>query len=607
MRRLLGIGNEDRKIDVQNRDVAIVYINGIFYEDATHAMCLKQFIDETGFDEDVNSLQFRPTHDVFLDISKQVGPVVLGHRVDAGNAIFLFCGYINEEVVEFNGITSDIIDNFKNHYNMEVLDELQYDGSLNDQYDEEEQWNKAHEKMDEASGLIELKNILINDYDFQKSDQSSSIDRYFNGYIDIMFGDSGAGTKNMVSILGGGTQLLNNEKTLDAVQNADSEMYETLVNMNGEISFELGVFKINFPNGSQFSYKPMIKKIIFDNSNKFDIDNLNIDKKDINFEDLERIIKLKKVAKNTRLKKLAAHDIMNRDCAIVMIGNEFYEDVTHAACLKQYLDKYNNDIHISNYQIRPDNEVFIEIATKEEVYVTLGHKAEKEDGVYLIYAIKPNGDMVEYNDIPQSIKDQFEDNYNLEVMDEMQHDGDYKTNNPYIDDAEEMENNLLDRMFELSGNKEIIDNLKNNGYEMYKAEENYFYANNGITIGYDMDLNTFIVCALGQDLVEVKPDKLNNFIENLKNEEKLKFLTEIHGRFIYNNDMDEIGCEFKNINGFNIILEQDFDGIHIFTISDLNDNDITSEIEDILENNGADSQNLQLNDLQFLYSYGGEE
>ena len=71
--------------------------------------------------------------------------------------------------------------------------------------------------------------------------------------------------------------------------------------------------------------------------------------------------------------------------------------------------------------------------------------------------------------------------------------------------------------------------------------------------------------------------------------------------------MDEIGCEFKNINGFNIILEQDFDGIHIFTISDLNDNDITSEIEDILENNGADSQNLQLNDLQFLYSYGGEE
>ena len=182
MRRLLGIGNEDRKIDVQNRDVAIVYINGIFYEDVTHAMCLKQFIDETGFDEDVNSLQFRPTHDVFLDISKQVGPVVLGHRVDAGNAIFLFCGYINEEVVEFNGITSDIIDNFKNHYNMEVLDELQYDGSLNDQYNEEEQWNKAHEKMDEASGLIELKNILINDYDFQKSDQSSSIDRYFNGY-----------------------------------------------------------------------------------------------------------------------------------------------------------------------------------------------------------------------------------------------------------------------------------------------------------------------------------------------------------------------------------------------------------------------------------------
>ena len=34
-----------------------------------------------------------------------------------------------------------------------------------------------------------------------------------------------------------------------------------------------------------------------------------------------------------RLIKKAYHDIMNRDSAIIMVGNNFYEDVTHAACL----------------------------------------------------------------------------------------------------------------------------------------------------------------------------------------------------------------------------------------------------------------------------------
>lgn len=309
-----------------------------------------------------------------------------------------------------------------------------------------------------------------------------------------------------------------------------------------------------------------------------------------------------------RLIKKALHDILNRDCAIVMIGDEFYEDVTHAACLKQYLDKHNdNDINIQSYQYRPSTDVLIEIAMKEKSYVTLGHKAAKDDGVYLIYAIKPDGEMVEYDSIPQSIKDKFENNYNLEVRNEMDHDGDYENNNPYIDDAEELENNFQDRMFELSGDKEIIEKIKNNGYEVHKTKGNNFFVKDGVAIIYDMQSGIFMICAFGEDILDVEAEELLEFAESLRNEERLKFLIDIHSNFTYGNDIDEISCEFKNINGFNIKLEHDGDGIHIYDMIDLNNNDITSEIEDILDNNGSDSQNLQLNDLQFLYNYGGEE
>ena len=59
-----------------------------------------------------------------------------------------------------------------------------------------------------------------------------------------------------------------------------------------------------------------------------------------------------------RLIKKAYHDIMNRDCAIIMVGNNFYEDVTHAACLKQFLDSVGVEEEQDSFQSRPDLEMF---------------------------------------------------------------------------------------------------------------------------------------------------------------------------------------------------------------------------------------------------------
>lgn len=52
------------------------------------------------------------------------------------------------------------------------------------------------------------------------------------------------------------------------------------------------------------------------------------------------VIKLKKIK---RLIKKSYHDVMNRDVTVLYIGGKFYEDVTYAVCLKQYINENNNE------------------------------------------------------------------------------------------------------------------------------------------------------------------------------------------------------------------------------------------------------------------------
>lgn len=113
-----------------------------------------------------------------------------------------------------------------------------------------------------------------------------------------------------------------------------------------------------------------------------------------------------------RLIKKAYHDIMNRDCAIVMIGDKFYEDVTHAACLKQFLDSAGVEGEQDSFQARPDLEMFNWISEEWNVDVVLAHKSSKEDSIYLIYQIVKGGkDFLDDIDIGESIRNKFEKYY----------------------------------------------------------------------------------------------------------------------------------------------------------------------------------------------------
>ena len=164
-----------------------------------------------------------------------------------------------------------------------------------------------------------------------------------------------------------------------------------------------------------------------------------------------------------RLIRKAYHDIMNRDCAIIMIGNNFYEDVTHAACLKQFLDSVGVEEEQDSFQSRPDLEMFNWISEEWNVDVVLAHKSSKEDSIYLIYQIVKGGkDFLDDIDIGESIRNKLEKYYGLETKNESEHDGGYTINNPYADEAADKADELFNRMLELNGHEYVIPNLKDN-------------------------------------------------------------------------------------------------------------------------------------------------
>ena len=83
------------------------------------------------------------------------------------------------------------------------------------------------------------------------------------------------------------------------------------------------------------------------------------------------------IAKRIDLRKQARHDIENRECAILYIDGEFYEDLSHADCLAQYNKAHNIDKKKrTNY--RKNN--FDEIA-EEDHKIAFAHKTNEQTTV----------------------------------------------------------------------------------------------------------------------------------------------------------------------------------------------------------------------------------
>ena len=281
------------------------------------------------------------------------------------------------------------------------------------------------------------------------------------------------------------------------------------------------------------------------------------------------------------MQKFSAHDVVNRDAAIMYIDGKFYEDVTHAAAFQQYLKDidYKN---LKSVKMRPDFNDFEKFSQENNVDIILGHLVKKEDAVYIIYGFE-DGIPVEFNSISQDIKNKFENEYNLPVEDESVHeDSDY---NPYANDLTEIEKKTNDRVreLELEQRQDFYSQLESLGY--YYKEDQGYYTNESINLRIDDDGYTSVTINYigGEEYMT----SVEDLFEDLKTElelEDIEYLT-------------SLGAMFKSLNALNfeitignVVLKctSDSNGYNYKLISDTDldinkDNfDIYRDLEQIL-------------------------
>ena len=235
------------------------------------------------------------------------------------------------------------------------------------------------------------------------------------------------------------------------------------------------------------------------------------------------------------MQKFSAHDVVNRDAAIMYIDDKFYEDVTHAAAFQQYLKDidYKN---LKSVKMRPDFNDFEKFSQENNVDIILGHLVKKEDAVYIIYGFE-DGIPVEFNSISQDIKNKFESEYNLPVEDESVHeDSDY---NPYANDLTEIEKKTNDRVreLELEQRQDFYSQLESLGY--YYKEDQGYYTNESINLRIDDDGYTSVTINYigGEEYMT----SVEDLFEDLKTElelEDIEYLT-------------SLGAMFKSLNALN--------------------------------------------------------
>ena len=166
--------------DWNNRDMAIVYVDGEVYEDATHAICLQRYFQDNDMNDYKVYLGSRPQFEFFKDLSEDNNgqDVILAHRVDKAGAIYFIYGLNDGRQLSDSEIKSDLE---KIYPDYEIINDLAHDGN-NHGYDEREQINKGVDRMNkfrtgELGEAIELFNYTMTDNGF-----------YTNGYafIDII-------------------------------------------------------------------------------------------------------------------------------------------------------------------------------------------------------------------------------------------------------------------------------------------------------------------------------------------------------------------------------------------------------------------------------------
>ena len=234
---------------------------------------------------------------------------------------------------------------------------------------------------------------------------------------------------------------------------------------------------------------------------------------------------------------IAEHDIGNRDVAFIDINGKFYEDATHALCIRKYLKDIKSDIGLESYQYRPNIQDFSELS--KDGYIVLGHLVKKEDGVFIIYAIE-NERFMEFDDIPKQYIDEISNHYSLPCYDDKKHEKTEENNHyNYEENNEKFYKNV-----EKAISEDSFDYLLNNGFS-YNEEENFF--TNGY-VNVKIKNDHISAYSIGDNNIEFFGINKIDTVNKLKPSDIYNKLCELGAEFIYKY-FDKTIANFKNCDG----------------------------------------------------------
>lgn len=222
--------------DWNNRDMAIVYIDGKVYEDATHGICLQRYMEDNNIDDTVD-LRFRPEVEQFSEISMMNDgqDVILAHRVDKTNEIYFIYGLKNGNDMSDSEIKADLS---KVYPDREIINDMDHDDSDNHGYNEEEQVEKGMErmqnfKMKEINALVDSGKFKMMEYDDTLYNEYCLIDYYLYDdafKIETML-DVGLDTSKYY-------ELNELNKVVEEAENKLKSIYDKITKLGFELSEE---------------------------------------------------------------------------------------------------------------------------------------------------------------------------------------------------------------------------------------------------------------------------------------------------------------------------------------------------------------------------------
>lgn len=217
--------------DIYNRDAAILYIDGTFYEDVTHAAAFQQYLKDNDI-KNLKSVKIRPDFEYFEEYSKENDvDIVLAHLVEKEDAVFLIYGFEDGIPVQFDSISNNLKSKFEDRYNLPVEDEMSHDEGdynpyANDLTDIKKKTDKrVHElEVEQRSDFYnQLKNL---GYYYKEKDGY-----YTNEYINLRIDDDGY-TVVDINYIGGTQEMTNVEDLFEDLQTElemeDIEYFQSL-------------------------------------------------------------------------------------------------------------------------------------------------------------------------------------------------------------------------------------------------------------------------------------------------------------------------------------------------------------------------------------------